>query len=142
MSDAPPAPDSPSRTIGGLAPTWALAAFVADVFFVFLFAFLGKESHEAQSALSLVLTIVWPYVVGLLFAWAIVNTRRWRADRAWPAGVAVWLVTYVLGTALRGASGRGLAPGFLIVSVIFLGLTLVGWRLLTTLALHYRARRS
>lgn len=142
MSDAPPAPDRPSRTIGGLAPTWAIAAFVADLFFVFLFAFLGKESHEAQSALSLVLTIVWPYVVGLLFAWAILNTRSWRADRAWPAGVAVWLVTYVLGTALRGASGRGLAPGFLIVSVIFLGLTLVGWRLLATLAMHYRARRS
>jgi len=37
-------------------------------------------------------------------------------------------VTYVLGMALRAASGRGLAVGFLIVAAIFLAATMLGWR--------------
>ena len=139
MSATDPAPAPNRLTIGGIAPGWAALALVADLVFVFVFAYVGKQSHEAQSALSLVLTIVWPYVVGLLFGWAVVNSRRtWAIHRPGPAGLTVWAVTYALGTGLRWASGRGIAPGFLIVSVLFLGLTLVGWRLLTVVALRYR----
>ncbi|MBO0842468.1 MAG: DUF3054 domain-containing protein [Nocardioides sp.] len=140
MSYVEPAP-APTRKIGGLAPGWAVGALVLDIVLVFVFAFVGKESHESQSALSLVLTIVWPYVVGVLFGWGIVSSRRgWEVHRMWPAGVTIWLVTYVMGTLLRWGSGRGIAPGFLLVSVIFLGLTLVGWRAVTALVLRLRAQ--
>ncbi len=87
-----------------------------------------------------------PLIAGLapkwaVAAWAVLAWRRWSAARTWPAGVVVWLGTYVIGMVLRGLSGEGLAPAFLVVSLLFLGLTLVGWRGYVSAKLHYRSRR-
>ncbi|MFD4326562.1 DUF3054 domain-containing protein [Nocardioides sp. NPDC058538] len=133
-------PDDSSPLIAGLVPKWAVAALAVDVFFVLLFAFAGRQSHDSGPAL-VVLRIAWPFLIGLAVTWAVLIWRRWRAARAWPAGVFVWLGTYVIGMVLRGLSGEGLAPAFLVVSLLFLGLTLVGWRGYVSAKLHYRSRR-
>ena len=133
-------PDDSSPLIAGLVPKWAVAAFAVDIFFVLLFAFAGRQSHDSGPAL-VVLRIAWPFLIGLAATWAVLIWRRLRAARAWPAGVVVWLGTYVIGMVLRGLSGEGLAPAFLVVSLLFLGLTLVGWRGYVSAKLHYRARR-
>ncbi|NGN92865.1 DUF3054 domain-containing protein [Nocardioides sp. KC13] len=126
--------------VAGLVPKWAVAAFAADVFFVLLFAYAGRQSHDSGPAL-VVLRIAWPFLVGLVVAWAVVAGRRWSAVRTWPAGVVVWLGTYVIGMMLRGLTGEGLAPAFLVVSILFLGLTLIGWRGYVSAKLHYRSKR-
>jgi hypothetical protein len=52
--------------------------------------------------------------------------------------VSAWLGTVALGMALRVVSGQGTAVSFVIVALIFLGLFLLGWRLLARLAARRR----
>jgi hypothetical protein len=40
---------------------------------------------------------------------------------------------------LRGLSGRGLAPGFLVVAAVFLAVTMLGWRVVVGLVVRRRA---
>ena len=51
-----------------------------------------------------------------------------------PTGAGVWLATVALGQALRVVAGQGTALAFIIVSLLFLGLFLLGWRLIAQLA--------
>ena len=62
--------------------------------------------------------------------------------RVWPEGVVVLAVTYVLGMVLRAVSGRGLAPGFLVVAGVFLAVTMLGWRGVVLLATRRRTARA
>jgi hypothetical protein len=50
--------------------------------------------------------------------------------RLWPAGVGAWLGAVALGMLLRVMSGQGTAPAFIGVALAFLGLFVLGWRLL------------
>jgi FtsH-binding integral membrane protein len=56
----------------------------------------------------------------------------------WPIGIAVWLCTVALGMVLRVVSGQGTALAFIVVALVFLGLFLLGWRLLARLAVARR----
>jgi len=49
------------------------------------------------------------------------------------SGLVVWLCTVALGMILRVVSGQGTAVAFIIVAVAFLGLFLLGWRVLARL---------
>ena len=46
----------------------------------------------------------------------------------------IWLCTVTLGMILRVVSGQGTAAAFIVVALAFLGLFLLGWRLLGRLA--------
>jgi hypothetical protein len=46
-----------------------------------------------------------------------------------PTGVGVWIGTVAGGQLLRVLSGQGTAAAFIVVSLLFLGLFLLGWRL-------------
>ncbi|TIC81804.1 DUF3054 domain-containing protein [Nocardioides sp. GY 10127] len=111
-----------------------------DLVVVLAFAAAGRESHEPGSALLLVLTIAWPYLVACLVGHALVAWRGWLPQGVWPAGVTVLASTYVLGMALRLVQGRGIALGFLIVTIIFLTVFLLGWRAIAGLVARRRAR--
>ena len=50
-------------------------------------------------------------------------------SRCCPTGAGVWLATVVIGQVLRVLAGQGTALAFVIVSLLFLGLFLLGWRL-------------
>lgn len=117
----------PPRTTARL---WPIAA---DLVCVFALAVGGKQSHEPGEALGTVLAIAWPFALaaGLAHAWLVPRARP--TDRVWPEGATVWAVTYVLGMVLRGLSGRGLAPAFLVVAGAFLAATMLGWRLVALL---------
>ena len=61
--------------------------------------------------------------------------EAWRQPFALvPTGVGVWLATVALGQALRVLAGQGTAVAFIVVSLLFLGLFLLGWRLIAQLA--------
>ena len=112
------------------ATRWILP-LLADLVCVLAFAFGGKSSHEASDSNWIVLVIVWPYALAAALAHAGLLWRGRPTRRIWPEGVVVLAVTYTLGMLLRVASGRGIAIGFLVVAIIFLTLTMLGWRVAT-----------
>lgn len=118
---------------------WPLAA---DLVCVLALAVGGKGSHDASESDWVVLVIVWPYAMaaGLAHAWLVARGRRTRL--VWPEGAIVLAATYVLGMLLRAVSGRGLAPGFLVVAAVFLAVTMLGWRGVVQLATRRRAERA
>ena len=59
-----------------------------------------------------------------------------------PTGVGVWLATVALGQLLRAVSGQGTDAAFIAVSAVFLGLFLLGWRLVADRVPALRSRRA
>jgi Protein of unknown function (DUF3054) len=106
---------------------------LADLVCVLALAFGGKNTHEAGDSSWVVLVIAWPFALAGVLAHVALVWRGRQASRMWPEGVVVLAVTYVLGMLLRALSGRGLAPGFLVVAAIFLAVTMLGWRLILRL---------
>lgn len=107
-------------------PVWS--AFVLDLICVVLFAAGGKSAHDDSSTWWVILRIAWPYALACAIGWAFVLRRRWDPWQWRPAGVAVLASTYILGMVLRLISGRGIAIGFLVVAIVFLTATMLGWR--------------
>ena len=119
-----------------------LPPLVADLVCVLVFAFAGKTSHEAGDSDWVVLAIVWPFALGVAVAHAGLVSRGRQTRRIWPEGAVVLAVTYLLGMLLRAVSGRGLAVGFLVVALLFLALTLLGWRGIVQVAGGRRTSRA
>jgi len=111
---------------------------LADVVCVLAFVVIGRASHQDGESLAGVAGTAWPFLVGLAAGEAA--TRAWRRPAALvPTGVGVWLATVTLGQLLRAVSGPGTDAAFIAVSAVFLGLFLLGWRLVAGL---YPAVRS
>ena len=108
----------------------ARLAVVLDVCCVLVFVIIGRASHG--EGLAGIASTAWPFLAGLAFGW--LAGRTWRQPfRLWPAGVGAWLGAVILGMLLRVVSGQGTAPAFVVVALAFLGLFLLGWRLLASL---------
>jgi hypothetical protein len=109
----------------------AWLAVVLDVACVLVFVILGRASHgEGPTGVA---STAWPFLAGLAGGWlatAGLAGRQLQPFRLWPAGVGAWLGAVVLGMLLRVISGQGTAPAFIGVALAFLGLFLLGWRLL------------
>jgi hypothetical protein len=111
----------------------AALGVLADVCCVLIFVVIGRANHHAGDTLAGVVATSWPFLAGL--AAGELATRAWRQPFALvPTGVGVWLATVALGQALRVLAGQGTAVAFIVVSVLFLGLFLLGWRLIAGLA--------
>ena len=102
---------------------------VLDVCCVLIFVIIGRASHTQGESLGGIASTSWPFLCGLAAGWAA--SRAWRRPLALrPAGLAAWLCTVALGMLLRVVSGQGTAVAFIIVALAFLGLFLLGWRLI------------
>jgi DUF3054 family protein len=111
----------------------AALGVLADVCCVLIFVVIGRANHHAGDALAGVVSTVWPFLAGL--AAGELATRAWRQPFALvPTGVGVWLATVAVGQALRVLAGQGTALAFIVVSLLFLGLFLLGRRLIAQLA--------
>lgn len=109
-----------------------------DVFVIVLFAAAGRRTHDQGAALTSVLNTAAPFLIGLAIAWLLV--RAWRRPTAVLVGVAIWPLTVLAGMILRRALwDRGTAASFVLVTTVFVGACLVGWRLV--LATVDRRRR-
>lgn len=110
----------------------AKLAVLLDICCVLVFVIIGRASHTQGETLGGIASTSWPFLTGLAAGWAF--SRAWRRPLALrPAGVVVWLCTVALGMLLRVVSGQGTALAFIIVALAFLGLFLLGWRLLAGL---------
>jgi len=102
-------------------------AFGADLLVVMVFVLVGRRSHDEGSGLDGFLRVWWPFAVALLVATMVSGT--WRAPLVWRRAVVAWLVTVALGMALRIAvQGRDFKPTFVIVTAVFVGAGMLGWR--------------
>jgi hypothetical protein len=113
----------------------AWLAVALDVGCVLVFVIIGRASHTKGESVAGVASTAWPFLAGLAGGWlataGLAGQRAWRQPfRLWPAGVGAWLGAVVLGMAFRVVSGQGTAPAFVGVALAFLGLFLLGWRLL------------
>jgi hypothetical protein len=106
----------------------AALGVLADVCCVLAFVVIGRANHHAGESLAGMTSTAWPFLVGL--AIGEVATRAWRRPAALaPTGVGVWLATVAFGQVLRAVSGQGTDLVFIGVSALFLGIFLIGWRL-------------
>ncbi|MFA4895730.1 DUF3054 family protein [Microbacterium sp.] len=126
------------------APRMPIAlTIVVDVILVAVFCVIGRLSH-AEGVFSDVpglLNTMWPFLVAVLAAHAVMLLRRTHADRMLP-GVVIWAVTVVVGLVLRALSGQGTAIAFMIVATLTLALFLIGWRAVVAIARRMQSHRS
>jgi hypothetical protein len=106
----------------------ALGAFSLDVVAVLLFVAIGRSSHHDGLSLAGMASTSWPFLAALVIGWSA--GRAWRRPAGLAAGVAAWIGCVACGMALRVVAGQGTALAFIAVALGFLGLELLGWRLL------------
>jgi Protein of unknown function (DUF3054) len=101
---------------------------VLDVCCVAAFVAIGRLSHGEGDTFAGFAHTFWPFLAGLAGGWLV--TRAWRRPSAvWPAGLGAWLGTVALGMVLRVVAGQGTDVAFVFVALAFLGLFMLGWRL-------------
>jgi hypothetical protein len=116
-----------------------VAALAVDALLLLAFAALGRRSHDEASGVLETLRVAAPFLAGWLLAAAVTGLVR----RPLGPGTAVraWAVGLPGGLLLRGVTGGGLAPAFVVVALVVNLATLVGWRVLHGLA-RRRANRG
>jgi Protein of unknown function (DUF3054) len=103
----------------------ALLVAGLDTVLLLVFAGVGRRSHgEGIGGLAVT---AFPLVSGWLIAALASGALR---DRSLRLASLTWLAAWPLAMALRAVTGRGLAPGFLIVSFLLPLALLLGARLL------------
>ena len=111
-------------------------AAVLDLLVVVLFAAVGRRSHAEATALSGLFHTAWPFVVGGAIGWLAafaLYRNKFDAFLLVPTGIVVWVMTVVVGMALRALSGQGTAFSFIIVATVVTAVLLLGWRALARL---------
>jgi len=102
-------------------------AFAADLLVLVVFVLVGRRSHDEGSGLDGFLRVWWPFAAGLVVATIVSGT--WRAPLEWRRAIVSWLLTVVLGMTVRIAvQGREFKPTFVIVTTVFVGAGMLGWR--------------
>lgn len=111
----------------GDGPVWV---GLLDVVGIVLFALVGASVHDSGMSLGSIVGIAWPFLLGATVGWVLVINRSGRFPFDLGAGITVWVLTVVLGLALRGLTGGGLAISFVLVTLAVTALLLLGWRVL------------
>jgi hypothetical protein len=102
-------------------------AFGADLLVLVVFVLVGRRSHDEGSGVEGFLRVWWPFAVALVVA--TVASGTWRAPLEWRRAIVTWLVTVALGMTLRIAvQGRDFKPTVVIVTTVFVGAGMLGWR--------------
>jgi hypothetical protein len=110
-----------------------------DLVCVLVFVAIGRSVHDHGLSAAGLASTAWPFASGLAIGWAAVAALK-RPGQSLGAGVLVCVVTVAIGMALRVVSGQGTAVAFVGVALGFLGLTMLGWRLVLAGIRHLRSR--
>jgi hypothetical protein len=112
-------------------------ALLADACCVLAFVAIGRLAHHDGDGAAGLWHTAWPFLLGLLIG--LVVARYWRRPTAIrPAGLGAWLGAAAIGMAIRVAAGQGTAVAFIAVALAFLGLFLLGWRVVALVFSHLR----
>jgi FtsH-binding integral membrane protein len=112
-------------------------AFALDCCGVLAFVVIGRHTHHDGDSLVGIWHTAWPFLAGL--AIGLIAARAWRRPLGLaPAGVGAWLGAALAGMLIRVLAGQGTAAAFVVVTLAFLGLFLLGWRLLAHAVASWR----
>jgi Protein of unknown function (DUF3054) len=114
---------------------------VVDGALVLVFVVIGRARHGEADGLAGLVTTAWPFLAGM--GVGELATRSWRRPVALiPTGIGVCLGTVAIGMSLRILAGQGTAMVFVAVALAFLGVFLLGWRVIVALVPALRRRFS
>ncbi|GHD12641.1 DUF3054 domain-containing protein [Zhihengliuella salsuginis] len=118
--------------------SWIISLAV-DAALIIVFALLGRQTHEHGLTLAGIAQTAAPFLLALL---AMASMTRYPEThlRFWPQGVMTWLGVVAFGLALRVIFGATAATPFVIVTVITLGVLLMGRRAVSRLIARPRGR--
>lgn len=106
----------------------AVISVVLDVCAVLAFVAIGRHTHHDGDNLAGVLYTAGPFLGGLVIG--LLAVRAWRRPLALvPTGLGAWLGAAVAGMIIRVLAGQGTAAAFIVVTLAFLGLFILGWRI-------------
>ena len=112
---------------------------VADLFVIIVFVAIGRRVHDHGVRVGGLISTAWPFVVGLAVGWMAVIARR-RDGASLAAGLIVCVMTTVIGMIVRVVAGQGTAVAFIAVTLVFLGASMLGWRVVTAAVTRSRSR--
>ena len=119
----------------------ALAVGV-DALCLAIFVALGRASHDISSGIDWYLTVLWPFLVGWFVVAFVLQLYRAPLDR-WVVLACTWVLGSTIGLVLRATVTHRSTPlAFIIVTLIFIGLTTFGWRLFVHGLEWVRSRES
>lgn len=101
--------------------------FTFDALCVLAFVVVGTRNHDTDTGVSGVLYVAAPFWIAMVLGWFVSHARR--NPFAISVGTQTWIVTLVIGMMLRNlVFDRGTATSFMVVTAIFLAVTMLGWR--------------
>lgn len=104
-------------------------AIGVDAACIGLFVIIGRSSHHQGNAVVETLRIAAPFLIALVVAWVAVTALKLPNGRSKLGGLLIWLGTVAVGLLLRRfVFSDGTATAFIIVTTLFLGLLMNGWR--------------
>jgi hypothetical protein len=116
--------------------------FAIDVLVVVVFVVIGRRNHGEDGAAAGFFRVAAPFLLALAGAW-VSGRKRWSSAAHWRFGVVIWAFTVGMGLLLRRmVFHNGTAIAFVIVATLFLGLGLVGWRVVANVIAGKRVASS
>ena len=117
------------------------SASVLDVCAVLAFVAIGRHTHhDGDGTGRAVATRPGRSWAGWPSGWLAV--RAWRRPLALvPTGLGAWLGAAGAGMVIRVLAGQGTAAAFIVVALAFLGLFLLGWRVVVRIVTTRLQRR-
>ena len=120
-------------------PVWVAA--LADLAVIVVFVAVGRRSHHEDAGTAGFFRVLWPFAVGLVIGW--LATGLYRAPMAFRRAVPAWLITVGVGIGLRIAvQGHEFKLTFTIVSLLFVGGCMLGWRGVVVAWARFGRRRA
>jgi hypothetical protein len=119
-----------------LSTFWALPL---DLVCVLVFVAIGRSVHDHGVNVDGITSTAWPFLSGLAVGWGAVAARRLPGPSLY-SGAVVCISTVAVGMMLRVVSGQGTTFAFVLVALGFLGLTMLGWRLVAAGLARVRSR--
>jgi hypothetical protein len=116
-------------------PTVLAAAAGLDAALLLVFVLIGRANHN--ETLLGTLGTWWPFLTGLVVGWLVMRAWRHPLTIVW-TGLGVWLITVAVAMLLRIVTGDGAPLSFAIVTLIVVGVFLIGWRGIAALARRVR----
>ncbi|MGO8959900.1 MAG: DUF3054 domain-containing protein [Streptosporangiaceae bacterium] len=112
----------------------AVGSTVLDACCVLAFVAIGRRAHHDGDAVAGIWHTAWPFLAGLAIGLGAV--RAWRRPLALvPAGFGAWLGAAGAGMLLRVIAGQGTAFAFIGVTLAFLALFILGWRVVARIVM-------
>ncbi|MEO7269998.1 MAG: DUF3054 domain-containing protein [Knoellia sp.] len=106
-----------------------LVAPLLDLLAVVIFALVGRRSHAHGITVVGVLETATPFLCGTAAGYLVASITTDAAPRSWQFGAIVVAATVVVGMLFRRLTTVGTAPSFIVVAMLFLAATMLGWRL-------------